>query len=310
MIDMKSLIKLQGKYSNNFYDPSKLCSKEKQEILKTLCLSLHEEASNISSSLDVNNYHPDDSNIDSDNLIYHTVDSLRYLFATINLYEIMPEEIVSAYIEKDITLNMQYNYKPPEKCQKVVIVDIDDVICHFRSHFNGWLKEHYQVDVDKNSTSYYSSKEVTEAGLSPERVFETFIKSNGFKDIPIVKGSVGVLNVLKNKGYYIQLLTSRPSSNLRCKYQTFEWLKRNNIPHDNIGFTPEKYLWLSKKDYYIDNRVVFAIDDSAKHAMEYSTHGIKCLMPETSYNVQANHENIVRFSHSTKEDFEKILCNF
>lgn len=310
MSDLGHLMKIQQKFSDKLYDSETLCAKDKQEILKTLCLSLHEEASNISKSLDINNYQDNASNIDSDNLIYHTVDALRFLFATVNLYNIKPEEIVNAYMEKDVSLNMHLNYKEPNKSQKVVIVDIDDVICSFREHFNNWLKEYYNVIVDKNSTSYYSSKEVTEAGLSPEKVFEVFIKDNGFKDIPVIEGAVHVLNKIKSMGYYIQLLTSRPASNLRCKYQTFEWLKNNKIPHDNIDFTPEKYLWLSKKDYYIEGRVHCAIDDSAKHSMEYATHRIKCLMPETNYNIQADHDNIIKFSHNTKENYEKILCNF
>lgn len=308
MADLKRLMEMQQKFSDNVYDIRYIDEVGKQELLKTLCLSLHSEATNISMSSDFKK-HEDTRNLslDKDNLIYHTVDAMRYLFAILNLYNISSEDLLSAYMEKDASLLTRANLKKPRKDQKVIIVDIDDVLCEFRCHFNNWLKINFNISVDKNSTSYYSSKEVLAAGLSPEKVFEEFIGKNGFANIQVINETKEFLLSLKNKGYFIQLLTSRPDSNLKCKYQTFLWLKENDIPFDNINFTPEKYLWLSKKSYFIEGRVVCAIDDSAKHAMEYATHDIKCYVPTTSYNKNTQHENIIHYSFN---DYDKILCNF
>ena len=142
----------------------------------------------------------------------------------------------------------------------------------------------------------YSSKEVKSVGLSPERVFETFIEEDGFLDIPVVPEMVDLLHDMKRQGVYVQLLTSRPEHNLKCKYQTFVWLENNNIPFDNINFAAEKYIWLAKKDFYINNNLLSAIDDSPKHAMEYATHGIKVLVPRMPYNKNLDHANITYFS--------------
>lgn len=305
---LEDLMNMQGAFSDKFYDIDYLSNLEKQEILKTLCLSLHAEVSNISLSTNFREYDLEkNSKINKDNLIYHTVDAMRYLFAILNLYEINPISFVDAFIEKDTTLNMSLELRKPNKDQKVVIVDIDDVLCSFRENFNGWLYKTYNILVDKNSTSYYSSKEVLEAGYSPELVFEEFINDNQFLEIDVIPEAMIMLNSLKEKGYYIQLLTSRPEGNLKCKYQTFQWLKNNNITFDNIGFAPEKYLWLAKKDYYVQGNVVFAIDDSAKHAMEYATHNIQCYVPKTKYNENIQHENIQHFVYN---ELEKLLCKF
>lgn len=299
---INELMVMQKEFSDRNYDNDALSDKDKQEILKTICLSLHSETNNIALSsnfkyFDTNKEH----SIDTDNLIYHAVDAMRYVFATLNLYDITPEELNRAYLEKDITLNTSAELQDPNKDQKVVVVDIDDVICEFRSYFNSWLYKTYNILVCKNSKSYYSSKEVLQAGLSPELVFERFIKDNELCNIPVIEKTKEMLYNLKSKGVYIQLLTSRPSQNLRCKYQTFQWLKENNIPYDNIGFAPEKYLWLAKKEYYIEGRVLFAVDDSAKHAMEYATHDIKCFVPKTSYNESASHNNIVHYDYDNQD---------
>lgn len=308
MTDLKRLMEMQQKFSDNVYDARYIDEAGKQELLKTLCLSLHSEATNISMSSDFKK-HEDTRNLslDKDNLIYHTVDAMRYLFAILNLYNISAEDVLSAYMEKDASLLARASLKKPTNSQKVIIVDIDDVLCEFRNHFNMWLKSNFDIDVDKNSTSYYSSKEVLAAGLSPERVFEEFIAKDGFANIPVINETKDFLLRLKQKGYFIQLLTSRPDSNLKCKYQTYLWLKENEIFYDNISFSPEKYLWLSKKNYFIEGRVVCAIDDSAKHAMEYATHDIMCYVPTTSYNKDTQHENITHYSFN---DYDKILCNF
>ena len=182
------------------------------------------------------------------------------------------------------------------KDQTVIVVDIDDVVCNFRSYFNSWLEKTLNVKIDENSKSYYSSKEVKEHGYSPETVFEDFMASDELLNIPVIEEMKNFLDYLKSKDFYIQMLTSRPEENLKCKYQTFVWLKKNNIPFNNIGFAAEKYIWLSKKDFYINNNLLSAIDDSPKHAMEYATHGIKVLVPRMPYNKNLDHTNITYFN--------------
>ena len=301
---LNDLILKQQKYSDLFYDSNILDQKEKLEILKSLCLSLHNEVSLISSSIDYKNITKSNIRLDEENLIYHTVDSLRYIFAILNLYNIPVNEFEQCYLEKDVALNIDAKLKEPTSEDKIAIVDIDDVICSFRDHFNSWVETFYNIKVDKNSDSYYTTKELLNISVSPDAAFELFIKQNELLNISVIDNAKQMLNKLKNNGYYIYLLTSRPKNNLKCKYQTYKWLEDNEIIFDNIDFAAEKYLWLSKQDFYINKQVHFAIDDSSKHAMEYATHGLKCYVPLANYNKKTKHRLIQHFIH---DDYDIVF---
>ena len=293
---IKNLLLMQNNFSYNFYNKHTMSAKEKEEMLKTISLAMHHEVSEIVSSSNFKIFDKTDYKVDKDKILYNSVDVFRYLLAIMNLYDISSKEFLSSFEERDIQLKIRNEIKPPKENQKVIVVDIDDVVCDFRSYFNNWLYNIFDVYVDPNNTSYYSSKEVKEKGLSPEDVFEKFISKDEFLNIPPIKTMVNFLSNAKNDGMYIQLLTSRPGHNLKCKYQTYAWLKKNNIPFDNLDFAAEKYIWVAKREFYIKGNLLCTIDDSPKHAMEYATHDIKVFVPRMPYNNNLSHKNIQHYS--------------
>jgi len=301
--NIENLLKQQEKFSNLFYNKDKMSPKEKEEMLKTLTLAMHSEVTEIISSCNYKIFDKSNFSFDRDKLVYNSIDVFRYLLAIMNLYEISANEFIDSFEERDVHLKINNSFSEPLEGQKVVVVDIDDVLCKFRAYFNSWLNKTYNIYIDPNSTSYYSSKEVKDHGYSPEGVFEKFISENELLNIPAVETMSNFLQLAREDGYYIQLLTSRPQHNLKCKYQTYLWLARNNIPFDNIGFAAEKYIWVSKKDFYLKGNLVVAIDDSPKHAMEYATHDVNVLVPKTAYNKDLSHKNI---SHFNLEDLNNI----
>lgn len=290
-----NFLKIQDKFSSLFYDKENMSLKDKEEMLKTISLAMHYEVSEIVSSCNFKVFDKTNFEVDKNKIVYNSIDVFRYLLAIMNLYDITSEDFLNSFNERDIQLKIDNNIREPKKNQKVIVVDIDDVICDFRYHFNYWLYDKYNIFIDPESTSYYSSKEVKDHGYSPECVFEEFINQNELLNIPVIPQMIEFLNLAKNDGVYIQLLTSRPASNLKCKYQTYSWLWNNNVPFDNIGFASEKYIWVAKKDFYLNGQLVTAIDDSPKHAMEYATHDVHVLVPKTEYNKDIKHENICHF---------------
>ena len=306
-MNLKEVLKNQEKFSKNFYDKNSLNPKQKEELLKTLCLGLQQEVSQIVSSTNFKVFDKTFFELDKNKITFGIVDVIRYAFAISNLYNLSEEELTSAYKEKENYLNkkLEIQNNVYNKGTNVIVFDIDDVICDFRSHFNKWLEKTYNIVIDKNSKSYYSSKEVKSFGLSPEIVFEEFIANNELLNIPVIEGAKKFIDNVKSKGYYVQLLTSRPDSNLKCKYQTYMWLEKNNIHFDDLSFTPEKYIWLAKKDFFLNGDLTFAIDDSPKHAMEYSTHDIKVVIPDLPYNRNVTeNKNVVRIE---KQNFFDLL---
>jgi hypothetical protein len=294
---IKELLEIQDEFSSLFYDKNKMSSKQKEEMLKTLTLAMHSEVAEIVSSCNFKIFNKTNYTVDKDKIVHNSIDVFRYLLAIMNLYNTSAEEFMQSFKERDIQLKIEKNIVPPKPDQKVIVVDIDDVICDFRNYFNEWLYKTLMIRIDPNSKSYYSSKEVKDHGYSPEGVFENFISSNELLNIPVINQMIEVLNLAKKKNIYIQLLTSRPAANLKSKYQTYTWLYNNNIPFDDIGFASEKYIWVAKKDFYIKGNLIVAIDDSPKHAMEYATHDINVIVPKTHYNKELRHKNITHIEN-------------
>lgn len=284
-MNLKNYLELQEIFSNYFYDKNKMSLKDKEEMLKTLCLSLHAEATEIVSSSNYKFYDREALNIDTGRILYKSVDAFRYLLAILNLYDINEDQFYEAFTHKNNFLNKKIEFWEENNTTKpVVVIDIDDVLLNFRYTFNQWIRDTYKVEIDDNSSHYYSSIAVKEIGLSPETVFEEFMERNHLLTIPALKNASNMTNDLRNKGYEIQLLTSRPEGNLRCKYQTLQSLLDNNIVFDKLNFSSEKYIWLAKQDFYLDGRFKFAIDDSPKHVSEYANHNVPVVMPIYEYN--------------------------
>tara|TARA_B100001287_G_scaffold271995_1_gene273074 strand:+ start:707 stop:1687 length:981 start_codon:yes stop_codon:yes gene_type:complete len=284
-MDLKKYLELQEKFSQLFYNKDVLSLKEKEEMLKTLSLSLHGEISKIVSSTNYKYYDRKEPEIDKGNVLFKTVNAFRYLLAIMNLNGITEDEFLEAFYQKDNYLHKKTKtWKLKNSDKPVVVVDIDDVLLGFREYFNTWLENQYNIEIDRDSTQYYSSIAVKEIGLSPESVFEEFMSNNELLNIPALSGSKEMLERLKDLGYEIQLLTSRPSSNLKCKYHTHQSLLDNNLYFDKLNFAQEKYIWLAKQDFYINGRFAFAIDDSPKHVEEYVSHNVHVVMPYYEYN--------------------------
>lgn len=284
-MDLKKYLEIQEKFSQIFYDKDSLTLKEKEEMLKTLSLSLHGEISKIVSSTNYKYYDRKEPEIDKGNVLFKAVNAFRYLLAIMNLNDISEEEFLEAFYQKDNYLHGKTKtWKLKDSSKPVVVVDIDDVLLGFREYFNSWLERQYNVVIDRDSTQYYSSIAVKEIGLSPESVFEEFMDNNELLNIPALSGSKVMLESLRDLGYEIQLLTSRPSSNLKCKYHTHQSLIDNDLYFDKLNFAQEKYIWLAKQKFYIDGRFAFAIDDSPKHVEEYVSHNVKVVMPYYEYN--------------------------
>ena len=284
-MDLKKYLEIQEKFSQIFYDKDSLTLKEKEEMLKTLSLSLHGEISKIVSSTNYKYYDRKEPEIDKGNVLFKAVNAFRYLLAIMNLNDISEEEFLEAFYQKDNYLHRKTKtWKLKDSSKPVVVVDIDDVLLGFREYFNSWLERQYNVVIDRDSTQYYSSIAVKEIGLSPESVFEEFMDNNELLNIPALSGSKVMLESLRDLGYEIQLLTSRPSSNLKCKYHTHQSLIDNDLYFDKLNFAQEKYIWLAKQKFYIDGRFAFAIDDSPKHVEEYVSHNVKVVMPYYEYN--------------------------
>jgi len=219
-------------------------------------------------------------------ILHESVDVWRYLIAIMNLWGITPDEFQSAYDDRDLFLRMRHEKESVEwDGRPVLIVDVDDVLTNFRADCTAWALEAHPGAVDENSTSYYSI---------PEELYREFIELRKMKTLSPLQEYVDAINELHDDGIWIHILTARPESNLILKYDTYAWLHNAGLKFDRVSFSSEKYLWLAQTEYFKQDRVIAAVDDSPKHAREYSQHGITCLVPINvhNFNVEEN-DNLV-----------------
>jgi len=282
---IKDLFASQKKFNDLFYDLSCLDDIEKEEITKSLSLALHSEVSDLISAINFKDHRHNRKDIDKSKILFESVDSFRYILAILNIWNISSDEFLNAFEDKDVFLNLRHQHgKKKWNGQPVVIVDMDDVIADFRSNFSSWVERKYNIEIDVESPEYYFINDLTKHDINPEGVFLDFVEQEGFRNLTLVDGANEFLKELKNLGYWIHILTARPSDNIRCFYDTHRWLSDNDIVFDKLSFNSEKFRWCANSEYYDSNSIKFAIDDSPKHTTEYVKHGIKCYVPNKSYN--------------------------
>jgi len=293
---MKKLIELQKKYNNLVYGTNPLSSLAKENMTQELALCAHAEISSLVAATRYKKHHKADMTYrtDTSKLLYESVDVMRYIMAIMNVWEINSEEFEDAFYAKDVYLNTRHRIDKLPWCptNPVAIIDMDDVLADFRQDFSNWLYENYKIHADVESPEYYFIDALKDSGHNPESIFETFVEKHGFSKLNPAKGAKQFLQKLKEKGYWVHLLTARPYDNLTCLYNTYGWLKKHEIPFDDISFATEKFRWCAKSKYYNSGKIAFAIDDSPKHARDYAVHGIKCWVPIKSYNRRLAHKNI------------------
>ena len=278
------MMEIQNRYNHKIIGKN-LTSNDIEKHTQELVLCAHAELSALVNATNFKKHHGNLEKVDRDNILFESIDVLRYIQAIQNLWDITSDEIESAYLAKDAYLNIRKRISDnPWKGQPVVIVDMDDVLVNFRACFAAWLNNEYGIYVDVESPEYYFINALSKIDANPEEVFSRFISQDGFYKLTPIKGAKEFMDTLKSKGYWIQILTARPEEDLRCMYNTFQWLEKYNFIFDDIAFSSEKFRWCAKSKYYDDRKIAFAIDDSPKHAQEYAKHGISVKVPIKSYN--------------------------
>jgi len=298
---IKDLFRLQRKFNDIFYDMEDLKIGEREDITKSLTLALHTEVSSLISAINFKDHRQNKKHVDDNKILFESVDIFRYLISILNIWEISPERFEDAFLDKDLFLHTRYRLNSNKwSGQKVIIVDLDDVISKFRDGFLRWLSETHNIIVDSQSKEYYTTTEIKLVGLNPEKMFLDFINERGLKSLDVDQGMIDVVNSFHEEGYWIHILTARPEENLVCHYDTFYWIEKSGLKYDRLDFSSEKYKWCTQSDYFDGGQIVCAIDDSAKHAAEYAKHGIPVFLPSKNYNTEVHDmENVIVFTDTS-----------
>lgn len=274
----------QDDFSRLFFDSESMTLKEKEETLKTFVLSAHSELTGIVDAINYKEHRLGSHPVDTQKILYKSVDVYRYILAILNLWDVSGSAFTTALAQKDDFLHYRHRLSQKKWAgQPVVLFDMDDVLAEFRASFCAYATQETGAFIDPESDEYYNTKEFKRLGIKGEHYFKSFIDLHGFLLLERNQKYYDFLKQLQEMGHWVQIVTSRPASNLTAFYDTYSWLARHGIEADGVTFTSEKFIWLSDQEYFSGGDY-FAVDDSAKHAAEYAKHGVVVLVPEKSYN--------------------------
>jgi len=291
--NLPAALKRQADFSSLFFDNDKISLEQKKELLKTFILSLHSETTGICEAIDYKEHRLQNKPVDVQKILYKSVDAYRYILAMLNLWGISASTFEMALAQKDDFLHYRHNLSQKKwEGQPVALFDMDDVLAEFRKSFCGYVTTLTGHFIDPESDEYYNVREFKRLNINSENFFKNFIDGHGFLLLERNDQYFKLLQHLKSQGYWIQIVTARPETNLTCFYDTYSWLSRHGVDADGVAFTPEKFVWLSEQPFYVRGRY-FAVDDSAKHAAEYAKHGVVTIVPEKPYNKEVNGVNNV-----------------
>ena len=117
---------------------------------------------------------------DEDDLVYSSIDVLRYVMSMLNLWEIAPEDVSLAFSLKDVYLDLDHKVNSKSwEGQPVAIVDIDDVLAEFRTPFADFLRRVYDIEADVDSDQYFFVEDILKASgniNSLNQFFDRFLK--------------------------------------------------------------------------------------------------------------------------------------
>lgn len=308
-LSLDDMFGMQRDFTSLFHDLEGMTPRQREELTKTLVLGLHGEATSLANCVNYRDHRQDAVSVSTSKLTHEAVDVIRYTLGVLNTWGITPEQFADAYRSRDIYLRARHEAAShPYTGQPTIIVDMDDVVAGFRDGFTDWLNAR-GVPADRNSTEYYYISSLTgNKNFNSERYYKDFIEEHGLRDLlPPIQYAIDAVNKLHDEGYWIQVLTARPGDNPVCVYDTYEWLKIHGLKFDRVDFAGEKFLWLMKSEPYDAGRVVCALDDSAKHAMDYAKHGVHVFSPVMSYNASIRNMSGVTM-YTSSDDLHALVA--
>jgi hypothetical protein len=292
----------QKLFSDRVYENTQNIDTQIQRM-KTLILGLQSETISLLNAVNYKDH--TSTTIDSqfkDSILYESVDIYRYMLAILNNWGVSPYDFARACVSRDLHLHVRKDMETRKWDGKspVVVFDLDDVVCSFRSHFFDWIEEKHGLKLDKQNKQYYCLDEIAAHGINPETIYEEFVQDNQTLEIPIIESIRRCFEWAKSQGFFVQILTARQENNRRLCYHTFEWLQNYDLIHmiDAVAFSGEKMRWVMKQDWFVSGHLLCAFEDSPKHVSEYISHGVKTIMPLLSYNEHINDSENQHAKHS------------
>lgn len=213
-------------------------------------------------------------------------DIFKYWISLCQVWGVSPKQAVEDYWRKSMVVRQRYSEEFVMRLSKhrIALFDIDGVIADYCNGFLSWLIREASADSLKSladrarnlvDSQVWMCAESLKIGEGKwQELKHRFRVTRGKVYLPVFKDSLYLLDLCRQKGFKIVLLTSRPIDRYPNIYtDTLEWLNKHSIPFDAIW-------WSSDKDEMLLSRnllpnIDFMVEDNLRYADQMANIGVK-----------------------------------
>ena len=297
---LEDIFKEQEKFNKHFFNRDKATLKDKEERTKELILYLIAECHELLNCLDYKRHRklpPIEPN--ADNMKFEWIDIFKFWLSIGLVWDFTPEDLLKTFTMKSKIVEQRYKqeYKIDWDNTKIVGLDIDGVLANYVAGVIDFARKYYKYP----DLGFYPTPKDYNLGellgmTPPEYIkFKDDFRSRGWKRyLPYYTFAPEMTKLLKDNGYTIVLITSRPESEYkRIYYDTIYWLVSNNILYDAIYFGKEKQEEIVKN---FKTKFKFYVEDQVEYAEKIAKLGIKVYLMNQFHNqdYKIKDKNIIR----------------
>ena len=296
MNELKRIFDLQRNYEKKFLefkniDLEHITKEEKQAYTKEWLLCLIKEATEVLDCINWKDHKLQKFEVNRSNLVEELIDVFKFYLAIVTLWDVSDTDFFEAFERKSIVVAQKFEQEKLlffKNYTKVCALDIDGILYPWPETFVEFYQSQYP-DLKNFSFEDIERKPSIRSKLKDE------YRLSGIKSrAEVIKGAPEFTNLLKEKGYTIILLTSRPYQKYQRIYaDTLEWLNKHNIKFDAIIWEEHKEEYLAKNLSNIE----FVIEDDKENIAKLKSYGFKVFGKMTKYNSSARIDGVRWFNN-------------
>lgn len=295
---LTSIWEIQAKQQQQFnLDPSAMSALDRARASKDYILGLHEEVNELAEVTTHYKAHVLRSpRIERANVAEEAADILKFLVSICQLNGVTDQQLFDAFQTKtDVIADKARGQRLElERETKLIVSDLDNCI----ADLTGWQ---YELDRSRGNAPM---NDKTLHML--ESLKEDFYRGGGFLNIPPIDGAREGLEVIREAGFKIVLITARPHWQYKRLYgDTLQWLQKHNIPYDLILFNKDKAEAIY--EHILPARPKFFVEDKAKHCIEVAAIGVPVLMMDWDYNKDMANTALIKRVAGWREIVAEVL---
>ena len=253
---------------------------EKSNITQHLVLCIMSELDEILSTIHWKHHRKTSIRPNPQQTLSECIDVFKYLVSIAQVWEFSEEDFFKAFWKKSMVVRQRYSEEWIKSVKgKTAIIDIDGVLCDYRTGFLDWISkfrpdladhvDRLRLDVDDH---YMLTRKDFDLSISSWQELKHYFRISGEKEnLPVYPDVYDFLNKLKEQDIVSVLLTSRPIDRYPNLYgDTVSWLKNNKLHHDIVWWSYDK------ADIALErlSNPVFAIDDDPTYINKFADAGI------------------------------------